>query len=236
MTDKESKDLQVTPKQEVTSPAEQTRPGLVFTPNVDIFETDDEITLLADMPGVSADNLTIDLRESTLTLTVEVAPFEGANEVHVNKKPGKPRRHEEDVDDDGDTDLVFHFLMGDTNLTCVSTEGTLTGELFDGLSIEGTDAVRMVNSRIELKAMDDEVTTPVDTSVTIDVLANDIYDAAVVVSVQVFPQFGILEIEDVGLFVYTPNAGFVGIDSFIYQICDNLSLCDTATVTITVGP
>jgi HSP20 family protein len=83
MTDKESKDLQVKPKQELTSPAEQTRPGLVFTPNVDIFETDHEITLLADMPGVSADNLTIDLRENVLTLTGEVVPFEGANEVDI---------------------------------------------------------------------------------------------------------------------------------------------------------
>jgi HSP20 family protein len=83
MTDKESKDLQIKMKQELTSPAEQTRPGLVFTPNVDIFETDHEITLLADMPGVSADNLTIDLRENILTLTGEVAPFEGANEVDI---------------------------------------------------------------------------------------------------------------------------------------------------------
>ena len=83
MTDKDAKGLQVKPKQEVTSPAELTRPGLVFTPYVDIFETDDEITLLADMPGVSGDNLTIDLRENILTLTGEVAPFEGANKEDV---------------------------------------------------------------------------------------------------------------------------------------------------------
>ena len=83
MTDKGSKDLQVKPKQEVTSPAEQTRPGLVFTPNVDIFETDREITLLADMPGVTAENLNIDLRENILTLTGEIAPVEGADEADI---------------------------------------------------------------------------------------------------------------------------------------------------------
>lgn len=83
MTDKKSKDLQVKPKQELTSPAEQTQPGLIFTPNVDIFETDNEITLLADMPGVTANNLTIDLKENVLTLTGEVAPFEGANEEDI---------------------------------------------------------------------------------------------------------------------------------------------------------
>ena len=83
MSDKESKEIQVKPKQELTSPAEQTLPGLVFTPNVDIFETDHEITLLADMPGVTADNLTIDLRDNVLTLTGEVAPFEEANEEDI---------------------------------------------------------------------------------------------------------------------------------------------------------
>jgi hypothetical protein len=87
-----------------------------------------------------------------------------------------------------------------------------------------------------VEAVDDAVTTPVDTPVTIDVLANDMYVDPVVVSVQVFPQYGILGIVDVGVFEYTPNAGFVGTDSFTYQICDTAGQCDSATVTITVGP
>jgi HSP20 family protein len=80
MADTESKELKVREKQEVASPAEQTAPGLVFTPAVDIFETEKEITLLADMPGVKADNLSIDLRENTLTLSADVAPVEGSDE------------------------------------------------------------------------------------------------------------------------------------------------------------
>jgi HSP20 family protein len=83
MTDSKAKEIQVKPKQEVTSPAEQTKPGVVFTPSVDIFETDRELTLLADLPGVTAENLTIDLRENTLTLTGEVGPFERANEEDI---------------------------------------------------------------------------------------------------------------------------------------------------------
>jgi len=83
MTDAKAKEIQVKPKQEVTSPAEQTKPGMVFTPSVDIFETDRELTLLADLPGVTAENLTIDLRENTLTLTGEVEPFERANEEDI---------------------------------------------------------------------------------------------------------------------------------------------------------
>jgi len=83
MADTESKELKVREKQEVTSPAEQTAPGLVFTPAVDIFETEKEITLLADMPGVKADDLTIDLRDNTLTLTADIAPIEGSDEEDI---------------------------------------------------------------------------------------------------------------------------------------------------------
>jgi HSP20 family protein len=52
---------------------EQTRPGTVYQPAVDIFETDRAITVLADMPGVRPDQLEIDLRENVLSLTGRVA-------------------------------------------------------------------------------------------------------------------------------------------------------------------
>jgi HSP20 family molecular chaperone IbpA len=80
MNNQEGKELKVSEKKELTSPAEHTKPGLVFTPDVDIFETDTEITLLADMPGVVADDLTIDLRENMLTLTGEVSQAPNASE------------------------------------------------------------------------------------------------------------------------------------------------------------
>ena len=81
MTD--SKDLQVKEKREMSSPAEQTTPGFVFTPEVDILETEDAITLLADMPGVISEDLDIDLRENTLTLSGVVQPFEAPDEEDV---------------------------------------------------------------------------------------------------------------------------------------------------------
>jgi HSP20 family protein len=83
MADTKSKELKVREKQEVTGPAEQTTPGMVFTPAVDIFETEKEITLLADMPGVRADDLTIDLRDNILTLSADIAPVENANEEDI---------------------------------------------------------------------------------------------------------------------------------------------------------
>ena len=75
-----TKEIQAKEKQEVSVPAEQTKPGPVFTPAVDIFETEKELTLLADLPGVKSDELNIDLRDDVLTLTGEVTPWEGAEE------------------------------------------------------------------------------------------------------------------------------------------------------------
>ena len=79
----ESKELQVKDKQEVASPAEQTRPGIVFTPDVDIFEDEQKITLMADMPGVAPEDVKIDLNDNQLSISGEVKPFETAEESDV---------------------------------------------------------------------------------------------------------------------------------------------------------
>jgi HSP20 family protein len=62
---------------------EHTRQGPVYTPAVDIFESENAITVLADMPGVKPEDLTIDLRERVLTLSGRVVPPEGPNEAWV---------------------------------------------------------------------------------------------------------------------------------------------------------
>jgi HSP20 family protein len=79
----DSKELQVKDKHEVAAPAEQTRPGVVFTPDVDIFENERQITLLADMPGVAPEDIQIDLNDNVLNISGEVKPFEGGNESDV---------------------------------------------------------------------------------------------------------------------------------------------------------
>jgi HSP20 family molecular chaperone IbpA len=79
----ESKELQVKEKQEVASPAEQTRPGVVFTPEVDIFENEKQMNLLADMPGVDPADIKIDLNNSVLSISGEVKPFGGESESDV---------------------------------------------------------------------------------------------------------------------------------------------------------
>jgi HSP20 family protein len=81
-------EIQKTDKAGVPAVAEQTRPGPVYSPAVDIFENDNSITVLADMPGVKAQDLQIDLRESVLTLTGRVTTPESPNESHVLREYG----------------------------------------------------------------------------------------------------------------------------------------------------
>jgi len=59
---------------------EPTHSGPVYTPAVDIFETESAITVLADMPGLEPENLTVDLRESVLTLVGRIPSPENNRE------------------------------------------------------------------------------------------------------------------------------------------------------------
>ena len=62
------KELQVKEKQELQTTSENTRNVPVFLPAVDIYESDGELTLIADMPGVSPDKVEIDLNNEQLTI------------------------------------------------------------------------------------------------------------------------------------------------------------------------
>ena len=83
MTASEAKALEARDKQKVISPVEQTRTGITFTPPVDIFETDKDITVIAEMPGVKIDSLDVDLRDDVLTLAGKAKPPEGKNETPI---------------------------------------------------------------------------------------------------------------------------------------------------------
>ena len=68
-------------KKEVAGKAEQTKPGPVFTPSVDIFETETALTVLADLPGVTPENIDIDLHDDVLSLVghIKEDPEPGEN-------------------------------------------------------------------------------------------------------------------------------------------------------------
>jgi len=65
-----------------------------------------------------------------------------ATETHVDKKTGEARRHEEDANGDGLTDLVFHFRFDESGLECDPEVVPFNGYTFDGQPITagGSDA------------------------------------------------------------------------------------------------
>ncbi len=91
---------------------------------------------------------------------------------------------------------------------------------------------------------DDSVSTEVDTPIDIDILANDNDLPTTGTLTTTNPFNGTVVINDNGtpndpsddFVTYIPDAGFEGIDTFEYTICDALGNCDTATVTVVVTP
>ena len=93
-------------------------------------------------------------------------------------------------------------------------------------------------------ANDDSASTAEDTPGAINVAANDTdpegnldpTSTNTICPTCAEPTSGVLTNNGDGTFNYSPNLNFNGDDAFVYQICDTLSACDTATVTITVTP
>jgi HSP20 family protein len=81
------KDIQVREKKEVQTQAETTRNIPVYIPAVDIYETEEALTLVADMPGVSPDNVDIDIRDDQLTIRGTVS-LEGEGETALLREYG----------------------------------------------------------------------------------------------------------------------------------------------------
>jgi HSP20 family protein len=74
-------ELQPTEKKEVAGEkGELTHEGIYFTPAVDIFGNENELIVLADMPGVNAESVEIDLREDTLSIVGKASEPGGEGE------------------------------------------------------------------------------------------------------------------------------------------------------------
>jgi HSP20 family protein len=106
---------ETTTKHKADLSAERTRDRETFVPPVDIYETDDKITLLADMPGVSGENVDIELKNGTLTLLGRAKP----------------------VIPDGFTALYSEYPLGDYSRTFAVSEAVdqehITAEMSDGV-------------------------------------------------------------------------------------------------------
>ena len=82
-------------------------------------------------------------------------------------------------------------------------------------------------------AADDRTTTPIDTPVVVNVLTNDTPNGATAPNVVTNPTNGTTVVNPDGTIEYRPHTGFVGIDTFVYELC-NTDGCASATVTIEI--
>ncbi|MBS0028708.1 gliding motility-associated C-terminal domain-containing protein [Chitinophaga sp. 22321] len=87
-------------------------------------------------------------------------------------------------------------------------------------------------------AADDQYTTLRDVPVQGNVLTNDSdpEHGALTASLVSGPSNGILQLNPDGTFTYTPNPGYTGTDSYVYNACDDKGACSPATATIEVKP
>jgi HSP20 family protein len=87
-------ELQVQQKREVDKGEEATAPMRAFMPNADIFETEDSLTLVLEMPGVDRDNIDISVENGVLTVEgkINLGKYEGLQPVYGEYNVGPYRR------------------------------------------------------------------------------------------------------------------------------------------------
>jgi len=87
-------ELQVQQKREVEKDQEATTPTRAFMPNADIFDTEDALTVVLEMPGVDRDNINISIENGVLTVEgkINFAQYEGLQPVYSEYNVGPYRR------------------------------------------------------------------------------------------------------------------------------------------------
>jgi HSP20 family molecular chaperone IbpA len=87
-------DLEVQQKREVQSKEEATVPSRVFLPTTDIFETDQALTVVMEMPGVNKDKVEINLEDGVLTIEgkIDFSKYQDLQPVYTEYNIGNYRR------------------------------------------------------------------------------------------------------------------------------------------------
>ncbi|WP_254510007.1 tandem-95 repeat protein [Anatilimnocola floriformis] len=181
----------------------------------DSYEIGEDGVLTVDEGGVLANDTDSD--SSPLTVTLGTGPTNGTVELAA--------------------DGTFTYtpnadFNGEDSFTYIASDGELAGT-------ETTVTITVTPENDKPFAEDDAYTTDENTPLQIDpagVLANDsdIDGDALTASIVTGPTNGTLTLNSDGSFLYTPNAGFAGTDTFTYAAEDGTDAA-TAVVTITVN-
>jgi HSP20 family protein len=85
-----AQELAVRQKQELANKEEKTVPGRHFIPTADIFETDEALTVIMEMPGVEKKNVSIALENDLLHVEgqIDFSNYQGMDPVYTEYNVG----------------------------------------------------------------------------------------------------------------------------------------------------
>jgi HSP20 family protein len=89
-----SQTLEVQQKKELVSKEEKTAPARYYVPAADIFETEDALTVILEVPGVEKKNLNVKLENDVLQIDAQIdfANYEGCEPVYTEYNVGHFQR------------------------------------------------------------------------------------------------------------------------------------------------
>jgi HSP20 family molecular chaperone IbpA len=93
-TQQDQHELQVQQKREVESKQEATVPARVFLPQTDIFETEQALTVILEMPGVDKDKVDVKVENDVLQIEgwINFSRYEGLQPVYTEYNIGNYAR------------------------------------------------------------------------------------------------------------------------------------------------
>lgn len=87
-------ELQVQEKKEVAEGRETTVPARHYIPQTDIFEDEDALTVVMEMPGVGKDNVSVDIENDQLKVEgrIDFSNYDGMDPVYTEYNVGHYQR------------------------------------------------------------------------------------------------------------------------------------------------
>ena len=222
--------------------------SILYTPATDFTGVDEFSYTITDPSGDS------DTASVTVTVSnVNAAPTaSGDTAATIENTPVLIDVTDNDTDPDGDS-LIVAVTSAPSNGEATVQGGAILYTPTSGFSgidefvysvtdpsgaeDSATVTVSVSNANADPVAADDEATTEIDDPLSIGVLLNDSDQDGDDLSLAIVsqPENGTAALSSQGTrIVYSPDTGFVGVDSFVYEITDGNGGSANATVTVTV--
>ncbi|WP_022950764.1 Ig-like domain-containing protein [Leucothrix mucor] len=223
--------------------------NIVYTPNSGFVGTDTFTYTITDPDGLtSAATVTVDVT------SVNTAPI-ATNDSRTTPQdtPITIDVMSNDSDPDGDSISIEStnspingtaVISGDS-IVYTPKPGFFGSDIFDYTITDGNGGTQTATVMVTVEAtnkaptlIDDEVTTPLNTAITMDVLLNDSdpeNDKLTITTVSSPTQGGSVTTNTSGSITYTPATGFTGVDTYTYTVSDGEGNTATANATVNVN-